>query len=247
MHCSLLWNRRHKWRRIHGHRRGKPGTNRSGLQHGLPQQRRLDLYSAADSWQGQGGACGCEYWWCLFYSALCWRQIFSFEIEALWTDHRSILFLPLFLLVGQQVDNDGDLDMIASVSYGRFHSIFRNDGTGQFSADANPLPTPGDTIMYPRQYIVVDLNGDRWLDIIIGNGSTGENKEVFVLMNDGTGGDWTIVSVDGTDVNPVHNMALLDVPHDAAELVSNDSWCSTWKSTPTNLTSFHFRCPIPNK
>ncbi len=85
------------------------------------------------------------------------------------------------------VDDDGDLDLLfADGVTSRFGTgrckLFINDGTGHF-ADETVARTPNVTTTQPMDGNLVDLNGDRHLDIIIASRS-GSTR---ILFNDGTG------------------------------------------------------------
>lgn len=85
------------------------------------------------------------------------------------------------------VDDDGDLDLLfADGVTSRFGTgrckLFINDGTGHFT-DETASRTPNVTTFQPMDGNLVDLNGDRHLDIIIASRSSSTR----ILFNDGTG------------------------------------------------------------
>ncbi|MFZ4619889.1 MAG: FG-GAP-like repeat-containing protein [Bacteroidota bacterium] len=76
------------------------------------------------------------------------------------------------------VDNDGDIDLIASVNNSKI-SILKNNGNGTFAAAVNY--TVG---AWPIYSAVTDIDGDGDLDIASGNFSSGT---ISVITNNGSG------------------------------------------------------------
>ncbi len=72
--------------------------------------------------------------------------------------------------------------MISQTNYGAYPHIWHdigNDASGYpiFSQDANSLPSPNRMTGGIKQFGVLDLNGDSWLDIIAIPVQTGTDKE----------------------------------------------------------------------
>ncbi|MCA8966285.1 MAG: VCBS repeat-containing protein, partial [Planctomycetes bacterium] len=98
-------------------------------------------------------------------------------------------------------DGDGDLDIVA------VSSLYRNDGTGRFTLDANAIP-PGNQSFPPREDQLVDVDGDGDLDIVA------HRALLEVLRNDGTG-HFTFVTAMAVPSNySVYSFTLLDLERD---------------------------------
>ena len=74
------------------------------------------------------------------------------------------------------VDNDGDLDIVAATSNAEYQCVHINDGHGNFTIVNSPLPATS-------QIIAADFNSDGYMDLAIANGST----NVRIYKNSGTG------------------------------------------------------------
>ena len=91
---------------------------------------------------------------------------------------------PMFGTVGSRaiamgdIDGDGDLDVLAARNGG--DTVWRNDGTGSFSAHPTPSFGAGNT----NSIALGDIDGDGDLDAVVGNG-TGEAETVW--LNNGSG------------------------------------------------------------
>ncbi|MEW5875566.1 MAG: VCBS repeat-containing protein [Candidatus Zixiibacteriota bacterium] len=86
-------------------------------------------------------------------------------------------------VVAEDVDKDGDPDLIASGgtnSGENFARVLLNAGNGTFSGGASYAC--GD---YQRGACTTDLNGDSWPDIVV---AVSQSDYIAVLMNDGAGG-----------------------------------------------------------
>jgi hypothetical protein len=84
-------------------------------------------------------------------------------------------------------NNDGNLDLTVCGSdlNGTFiEDIYRGDGTGGFTREANPIPS-GE---YARTMNWGDYNSDGHLDLLVGGGSTNGSRFIRVYQGDGNGG-----------------------------------------------------------
>ncbi len=105
------------------------------------------------------------------------------------------------------IDRDGDLDFIEA-NYGGQNDYFTNDGSGNFLNQNVNFPT--DT---SSDIILADLNGDCYLDLIVGN----EGEENYVYLNTGistspwnTTPDWSSAEPHDDTVT----IALIDLEGD---------------------------------
>ncbi len=82
------------------------------------------------------------------------------------------------------VDGDGDVDFVSAASNaGAPGALFRNDGTGAFTAD--PAAMPGMDAPVPESVVLVDLDGDGDLDLA--SGVIAPTSRLELLRNDGHG------------------------------------------------------------
>lgn len=117
------------------------------------------------------------------------------------------------------VDNDFDLDVLVSCKRCGGGSLYRNDGSGTFTADPRGLPQYTNNY----EYEAMDLDGDGFLDLVTVNdgeivGGAGDSRREHVLRNDGKGryrdatdAWWPVRENIGEDDNVV---AFLDVDSD---------------------------------
>ncbi|HBZ00339.1 MAG TPA: hypothetical protein DEO84_03355, partial [candidate division Zixibacteria bacterium] len=85
----------------------------------------------------------------------------------------------LYSIYAADLDNDGDIDLIASNHQTNNVSIFFNDGSGIFSFDSSYAVEHG-----PRSVCAVDLDGDGDMDIAVVCEHT---KKITILSNNGNG------------------------------------------------------------
>ena len=113
------------------------------------------------------------------------------------------------------VDNDGDLDVMA-VNFAGSHVLLLNDGNANFTdASANlPAALTGDGA---TAVAAADMNGDGFADFyIVNEGISAQGAADVYLLNDGTGrfNDASILLPTNTDVG--FNVRLVDVNGDQA-------------------------------
>ncbi|MBT2556854.1 VCBS repeat-containing protein [Hymenobacter sp. ISL-91] len=100
---------------------------------------------------------------------------------------RGITELPLGASISglavADVDNDGDLDLVASVFGEDRVAIRLNDGTGTFSGTASVAVGPG-----PYSVALADVNADGFVDLLTANlGGLAAGTTASVRLNDGRG------------------------------------------------------------
>ena len=117
------------------------------------------------------------------------------------------------------VDNDADLDVLVSCKRCPGSSLFRNDGTGNFTDDGRALP------QYTNNYEfeAMDLDGDGFLDLVTLNdgeivAENSSSRREHVFRNDGKGRFRDATQAwwpDAANVGEDDNMAaFLDVDSD---------------------------------
>ncbi|MEM7205093.1 MAG: VCBS repeat-containing protein [Planctomycetota bacterium] len=109
------------------------------------------------------------------------------------------------------VDGDGDVDLIFG-NHGEQNRLYLNDGSGSFTdGTATRLPAFDDETW---ALAVGDVDGDRDLDLVVGNWCCRDPNRLY--LNDGTG---TFVDVTGTffpaEFQATLSLALADVDGDA--------------------------------
>ena len=108
------------------------------------------------------------------------------------------------------MDNDGDVDVIAAAETGDDVSWWANDGT---PSNDNWTETiiDGD-FDGARSVHVADMDGDGWMDVIA---AAKEGDDVSWWVNDGTpgGADWTEYTIDGS-FNGVDDVTTVDIDGD---------------------------------
>ncbi|TET49913.1 MAG: VCBS repeat-containing protein [Anaerolineales bacterium] len=109
------------------------------------------------------------------------------------------------------VDNDGDLDIIAGSSFGDV-TVWQNDGTP--FTDTWTSNAVG-TLLWGAELAVGDLDNDGWLDIACGAAGT-DDYEVAVFENDGSPftGSWGQNDVGTTGSDSVYWVAIGDLDND---------------------------------
>jgi hypothetical protein len=95
------------------------------------------------------------------------------------------------------VDNDWDLDVLVSCKSCTTSYLFRNDGAGTFTNDANALPHFSNN--YDFEPMDIDKDGD--LDLVTINDGPSVTEHIFVNRGDGTFADETSTRLTGT-ANP---------------------------------------------
>ncbi len=77
------------------------------------------------------------------------------------------------------IDNDGDLDIVVSNDKPDEKVAYKNDGKGNFDA----IGAWGDPSWNTRNIALVDMNGDKSLDLVVAN----RKSSSYVILNDGQG------------------------------------------------------------
>jgi hypothetical protein len=95
------------------------------------------------------------------------------------------------------VDNDWDLDVLVSCKLCTTSYLFRNDGMGHFTNDADALPHFSNN--YEFEPMDIDKDGD--LDLVTINDGPNVTEHIFVNRGDGTFTDETTMRLAGT-ANP---------------------------------------------
>jgi len=106
-------------------------------------------------------------------------------------------------------DHDGDMDLLVCPGGNQYSTnsrelqlrLFKNDGKGNFSLDADAFPNTGMNI---GAVIAADFNNDGYTDVFIGArnypGIYGKDPQSFVFMNDGKGKFKDIALTDNKDI-----------------------------------------------
>jgi len=102
------------------------------------------------------------------------------------------------------IDNDGDLDALATNIYGNVVSVRLNNGQGTFSGTLE-VPTGSE----PRALALGDMDGDGDLDLLVTSGST---SSTYVHLNAGNG-TFTTSQTIPVGIGP-YSMALGDIDGD---------------------------------
>jgi hypothetical protein len=136
-------------------------------------------------------------------------------------------------------DNDGDLDLLITPG-GNAHPpfsrqmqfrLFKNDGKGNFTLDANAFPMNKDG-MNTAVAVTGDFNHDGYPDLFIGGRSQpreyGSSPRSFLYLNDGKGHFTDIAATKNPDIariGMVTSAAWADVTGDTAkELIITGEW-----------------------
>jgi uncharacterized protein (TIGR03382 family) len=110
------------------------------------------------------------------------------------------------------VDNDWDLDVLVSSKLDTSSFLFRNDGTGKLTVDANALPH----FRNNYEFEAMDIDGDGDLDLATINDGASSTDHIFVNRGDGTFADETSTRLTGS-ANPAEDdnaVVWLDVDSD---------------------------------
>ena len=101
-------------------------------------------------------------------------------------------------------DNDGDLDILAGCAQAQEgqnrNVLLLNDGRGNFS-DGGTDALPATIAQTPGAIVTADINGDGWMDAVVGNGYDFDRAVDHVLTNKGgIGAHW--LEIDLVGANP---------------------------------------------
>ena len=108
------------------------------------------------------------------------------------------------IVVGD-VDNDGDMDVIAG-NTGQTNKLYLNDGSGGFAATGTNIGSETDTTKY---LALADVDGDGDLDLLVGN--SGQNK---LYLNNGSGGFSSTGTNIGSETDVTLGLAVGDLDND---------------------------------
>lgn len=107
-------------------------------------------------------------------------------------------------LISGDVDRDGDLDLVIvrkvrfSNPGGKANALFMNEGGSMVDRTASLAPDFAD-LTDDRDAILVDVNGDQWLDIVTAT-TFSDQPRVYINLGNGGLGDW-----QGFDWDPLDN------------------------------------------
>ena len=112
--------------------------------------------------------------------------------------------------IATDLDQDGDLDVLATASVGHELSWFSNSGDGATWTEH----LIDDTLMAPRHVVSADLDGDFDLDVVV---TAATDDKIYTYENQGLpenqrGGTWSRSEVAGVD--EPHALATLDLDSD---------------------------------
>ena len=107
----------------------------------------------------------------------------------------------------EDVNDDGDLDLVVSVAGDDGVAIRLGNGDGTFGTVAKYRSgtTPGDDQVYSKNTVVADLDGDTFMDLVVANQN---NSSVGVLLGNGTGAFPSVVQYD--TCSGAHDVAVGD-------------------------------------
>ena len=109
-------------------------------------------------------------------------------------------------------NKDGDMDVVVgngSSGASQTNKLYLSNGTGGFDSGTE-IDGDGDADS-TTGVVVADLNGDTWLDLVVGNVSASEPNKLY--MGDGDGGFCDSVAI-GPDTDNTKSVALGDVDGD---------------------------------
>lgn len=110
-------------------------------------------------------------------------------------------------LAAEDVDGDGDVDLVEGVTYSQglvtFMAVrlYTNDGTGGFAAAATLFSDPNLEDRGISDLAATDMDGDGDIDVVVSTTVTSialPRAGVQVLVNDGGSSNWSWVAVEGS-------------------------------------------------
>lgn len=111
------------------------------------------------------------------------------------------------IIVASDLDGDGSMDLVVPHRDGGQNLIFWNDGTGAFREPPAPLGPPASQI---RAAAAADINGDRVIDVVVGDARDG----LFVYVGAGRRTFDAPVALASPDGAP-YSVAIADMNRDA--------------------------------
>ena len=125
---------------------------------------------------------------------------------------------PTVSLSIADIDNDGDLDVIAG-NYDEQNKIYFNIADGVFAATGIPLDLVVDSTF---NLITSDIDKDGDIDILVGNASF-NNEPNKLYLNDGSGSFPNLGTPIGIEIDDTHDLNLIDMDNDGDQdlLVAN--------------------------
>ncbi len=102
------------------------------------------------------------------------------------------------------IDRDGDLDFIEG-NNGSDNVYYKNDGNGNFTTSEITTDLNDNT----RDILLADLNGDSYLDLIVGNWS--DNNRVYLNTKISTGPYKDTVDWESTETEKTTALTLIDI------------------------------------